>query len=57
MAVAKVRKIRKPLCPLRLAQTHQVGNGCMDIASLITVWILSQMTQDRVMEGCLRRQC
>jgi hypothetical protein len=57
MTVAQMREIREPLCPLRLAQAHQVGNSCVDIASLIPVWILRQMTQDRVMEGCLRRQC
>ena len=57
MSVPKVRKIRESLCTLRLAKTQQVGNGLVDVASPITLWMLSEMTQDRVMEGRLRRQC
>lgn len=57
MAVSKVREICESLRALRLTKTHQIGYGIVDVASSITVWMLSQMTQDRVMEGRLRRQC
>jgi hypothetical protein len=56
MAVSKVRKICESLCALHLTKTHQIGYGLVNVASSITVWMKSQMTQDRVMEGRLSRQ-
>jgi hypothetical protein len=41
---------------LRLIKTQQIGYGLVDVTSSIAVRTLRQMTQDGVMEGCLRRE-
>jgi len=56
VTVSKVSKICESLRALRRTQPHQVGYRFVDVAASITFWMLSQMTQHRMMEGGLRRE-